>query len=205
MRNKRELASDKLAKRYNLTYKEATALYSLLARRNFNALKPITIMNIRNQAKRYYIAYNRLINAYKLWLDDEAKALNKKAINGLIVRRAQTGALITNEIYFIDDLETIYKMLNCELIDIQERIINNKIYDFICDDEMLLKEPKQKQIIATDETGKEIFYKYLLILGQAKNKAEQSLAYDDISAIIRSTKTIKTDDGETIKVLTYNI
>ncbi len=37
-----------------------------------------------------------------------------------------------------NELETYYKEIGCEMIDIQERTIDGKAYDIICDEEYLL-------------------------------------------------------------------
>lgn len=48
------------------------------------------------------------------------------------------------------DLDTYYKTINCDLIDIVERKIGNNYYDIICDDEGLFKEGNPTAIITTD-------------------------------------------------------
>ena len=77
----------------------------------------------------------------------------KSKYKGLLIKRKEnTNLLIFEkiEIERLKSLEILYKYLDCDTIDIQERIINNKIYDFIFDDEYLLngKTEKPQNIIA---------------------------------------------------------
>ena len=114
-------------------------------------------------------------------------------IKGLLIKRKEnTNKLIFSnvEIDRKNALETYYKMLDCETIDIQERYINNKIYDFIIDDEYLIngKADKEQEIIAIGTRKGEILeliYHALLIVGIANNKGEETdLTNNDIDNIL---------------------
>ena len=47
---------------------------------------------------------------------------------------------VANTVFVEDELETYYKMLDCDCIDIVTRKVGNKWYGFVCDDEGLLKD-----------------------------------------------------------------
>ena len=119
----------------------------------------------------------------------------KNYYKGLLIKRQKN----TNKLLFqrveIDrkkSLDLLYMFLECETIDIQERYINNKIYDFIIDDEFLLngKSEKKENIIAVGNKNNKIleaiFYS-LLIVGKAdENGKETDLTESDIDNILNS-------------------
>lgn len=117
-----------------------------------------------------------------------------KTYTGLLIERkkGEDNRLIFSLIDINRDnsLAELYEALKCDTIDIQERYINGKIYDFIIDDEYLIngkaQEPRNAVAIGTHE-GKiqEVIYGSLFICRQAdKNGAERSLNDEDIGDII---------------------
>lgn len=62
------------------------------------------------------------------------------------------GILLSNDhprlIEIEDDLQTYYRILNCDCIDIVHRNIGGKFFDIVCDDEALLKENPQFRAIS---------------------------------------------------------
>jgi hypothetical protein len=66
-----------------------------------------------------------------------------------------TAMLIANHeakvVEFEDTIEELYKLINCETIDMVERMIKGTRYVFILDDEgKICKEPKEPSAYATD-------------------------------------------------------
>ena len=86
------------------------------------------------------------------------------------------------------NLESYYKHLNCETIDIVEKKIGSKIYNIICDDEALLKSP------APDPSAlSNLFpYKYslfgnLFVTGPADDEGNlTSIPRSEIKSIMRN-------------------
>lgn len=46
------------------------------------------------------------------------------------------------------ELEDLYKMLNCDLVDIAVRKVNGQPFDFVCDDEGLFKEDQFVSVLS---------------------------------------------------------
>lgn len=62
-----------------------------------------------------------------------------------------------------DELDELYRILNCDCIDIVVRRIGSKLFNIICDDEALLKDwPK---ISAIDNLGRPMLCGNLFIVG----------------------------------------
>lgn len=107
-------------------------------------------------------------------------------------------------------LETLHDLLECDTIDIQERIINNKIYDFIIDDEYLLngKSDKISELIAVGLDNGEILeeiYHSLIICGQANENGEETdITEEDIKTILNKALGIATlKNAEELQVIGY--
>lgn len=85
---------------------------------------------------------------------------------GVIVRR---GVLLTKEGAFLvdytDDLETLYTMLECHTIDIVTRYLYRKPFDFVVDDEGLLKDGNHLQAVSSKRS--ESLFGNILISGIA--------------------------------------
>lgn len=109
----------------------------------------------------------------------------------LIMRKENTNKLMFSRVSINrkSALEELYKILECDTIDIQERYINNKIYDFIFDDEYLINGKSQKaENIRAFATQKdqliEIIFGNLFICGIANEKGEETdLNEEDINNI----------------------
>ena len=122
--------------------------------------------------------------------------MNKsKTYKGLLIRRKDKSKYLIFEkveIARANSLEQLYFYLRCDNIDIQERYINNKIYDFIFDGEYLIngKSQEPQNAVAMGEyNGKlqEVIFSDLLIVGVAdQNGAETSLKESDINNILKS-------------------
>lgn len=86
--------------------------------------------------------------------------------NGVIVRR---GVLLTKDgaflVHYTDDLKTLYTMLDCRYIDIVTRSVNRKQFDFVVDDEGLMKEYNHLQAISSER--QERLFGNILIAGLA--------------------------------------
>lgn len=93
-------------------------------------------------------------------------------------------------------LQELYKYLECERIDIQERYINNKCFDFIFDDEFLINGKAEDSTnalaigIYQDEI-KEMYFHKLIICGMANDSGEETdLKVEDIETIYNAIKPI---------------
>ena len=92
-------------------------------------------------------------------------------------------------------LESYYKILNCNLIDIVSMKIGNKHFDIICDDEGLMKEDITISAIYDDFTP--ALVGNLFIVRHDGRGNERSLTSNDISMVLenvtalQSTKTTK--------------
>ena len=71
-------------------------------------------------------------------------------------------------------LADYYRELQCTVIDIQERKIGKKVFDIICDDEGLFKQPAK--ISAIDNLGSPMFVGNLLVV---KNKDGETTTLSD--------------------------
>ena len=132
----------------------------------------------------------------------------------LIARKEETNKLIFSRVSINrkNSLKELYKILNCDLIEIQERKINNKIYDFIFDEEFLIngKAQEPQNIIAFATHGNEpieIIFGNLFICGVANEKGEETdLKEEDINNILNSLTFIKNKvNNEKYQVIKYDI
>lgn len=110
-----------------------------------------------------------------------------------------------------NSLAELYEALKCDTIDIQERYIKGRLYDFIIDDEYLLngKTDKPENCIALGTRNGETLeaiYGALFICGQADNTgAERSLTDDDIGHIIENGRIFAENNtnGEAYEMIGY--
>ena len=58
-------------------------------------------------------------------------------VTGVLVDVTRTGNV--GKVVFEDTIENIYKLLDVDLIDVATRKVGDKVYDFVVDDEGLLK------------------------------------------------------------------
>lgn len=130
-------------------------------------------------------------------------------IKALLIKRNKNNDLDIQEITLNDknNLKRYYTLLNCDLIDIQERKINNVYYDFIIDDEYLLKNNDKNNITASglyNNEIKELIRGNLIICGLAKNGIETTLKESDITNIKNSILEIQNEQTkEIIKTIKY--
>lgn len=87
-------------------------------------------------------------------------------------------------------LDSYYKILNCEYIDIVCRHIGERTYDIICDDEALLK--YNSKISAINSDGKSMLCGNLFIVKFDGVEDETSLERDDIAYINRYIRSLPT-------------
>lgn len=96
------------------------------------------------------------------------------------------------EIYpieYVDDLETIYQILECSTIDIVTRKFGDSYYDVICDDEALLRSEQRGKIaiVTLSKEGKPVEYilgNCIIVRHDADGNAE-SLTDEEIIRILR--------------------
>jgi hypothetical protein len=85
--------------------------------------------------------------------------------------------------FFKDSLQDFYRLLNCRLIDIQEAYIEGKAFDFIVDDEGLLKENPKPTAFTKDE--KPVFCGSLLVCrSDPETGREAPLSSEDVSLLL---------------------
>lgn len=129
----------------------------------------------------------------------------ERTITGLLVRKAENKKdLIIEEKTFKDTLENLYKLVNAHPIDIQERYIANKCFDFIFDDEYLSRGYDIKDTTALEiSTSQEAILGNFLIVGKADELGrETSLTSEDIALIKTQIIGIATPKG-LIKAIKY--
>ena len=90
-----------------------------------------------------------------------------------------------------DGVEEFYKLLHCTTIDIVQRIIGNRWYDIVCDDNgTFVEDPR---ISAVDSKGQIMLVGNLLICGLADaDGVLTSLSEEDIEHIKESIQKVKT-------------
>lgn len=85
----------------------------------------------------------------------------------IVVKRAKNELKITME-NIVDNLDSYYRLLDCETIDIVKRTINGHNYEFVVDGEYLLNEKILKPPVAVFEgNGEEAIFGSLVITGEA--------------------------------------
>lgn len=99
-----------------------------------------------------------------------------------------------------DELDSFYKILNCSTIDIVVRRIggrHKKVFDIVCDDEGLFKEPQK--ISAIDNLGNVQLVGNIFITGTVDNEGNlTSLSPSDVAYIksrVQKMGTRKFPDG----------
>lgn len=119
-------------------------------------------------------------------------------IKGLLVDVTRKKAVKVVE--FEDTLENIYKLLDVELIDVACRKVGNHIYDFIVDDEGLLKENAIPS--ALDSNGKPMLVGNLFVVNSDDYGNFASLTDEQIDDLLYHTVVISfIENGEKRKVL----
>lgn len=90
-----------------------------------------------------------------------------------------------------DGVEEFYKLLHCTTIDIVQRIIGDRWYDIVCDDNgTFVEDPR---ISAVDSNGQIMLVGNLLICGLADaDGVLTSLSEEDIEHIKESIQKVKT-------------
>lgn len=126
----------------------------------------------------------------------------------LIKRNQETKHLIIEDTTFIDTLDNLYKLLECDTIDIQERYINGKLYDFIVDDEYLLngKSEKPSNAVAIGTRKGEILELvfYSMIICKSNDKGEEtSLNDEEIKDITTALMYAESKKGDKLEIIHY--
>ena len=141
--------------------------------------------------------------------------MKDKPLHALLFKRLKNNDLSIEDTIFIDNLDNFYKLLECERIDIQERYINGKIYDFIFDDEYLIngksEKPQNAVAIGIDHNGTiqkkgdilEVIFGHLIVCGKAENGEETDLNKEDLISIYNALCIATDDKGHKLKMLKY--
>ena len=82
------------------------------------------------------------------------------------------------------ELETYYKLLECDTIDIVYRKIGDRYFDVICDDEALLK--AGSQVTCVDRRYNPMLFGNLLLVHHDEEGSTLGLEEDDIPVILRN-------------------
>ena len=85
-------------------------------------------------------------------------------------------------------LESYYKILNCNLIDITSRYIGDKLFDIICDDEGLLKENFKVSAI-TRSLGPALVGNLFVVKHDGKGN-ERSLTKKEVEYVLERVKLV---------------
>ena len=119
----------------------------------------------------------------------------KKEITGLLFSSGGENKVV----HFVDELENLYELINCEMIEMPVRKIGDREYVFIVDEEFLLKQ-QDEVIEATavwteDQLVKEVLLGNVLVCKETKNGQLKSLSDDDIEyirgAIVKNNKPVR--------------
>ena len=97
-------------------------------------------------------------------------------VKGVLVDVTRTGKMFNLE--FEDNLENIYKLLDVDLIDVATRKVGDKVYDFVVDDEGLLKGGAIPSVFDKDQQP--MLVGNVLILNSDDEGNFASLTDDDI-------------------------
>lgn len=98
--------------------------------------------------------------------------MKKKGI--LIDKTKRNSKVVT----FEDELHELYRLLDCDCIDITSRKIGDKYYDIVCDDEGLLRD--NIRVTAYDVKGNPALVGNLLIMNHDEMGELLSLTEEDI-------------------------
>lgn len=102
--------------------------------------------------------------------------------------------------HFRSVLADYYRLLRCELIDICEVMIEGRRFDFIVDDEGLLKGPAKPSAFSSDQ--KPLFAGSILVChNDPETGLEIGLTNDEISLLLSKVVQVSTGDGEKYKGL----
>lgn len=121
-----------------------------------------------------------------------------KMIRGILIKEDKV------EIVEVENsLIELYKLLDCDLIQVVERKIGEKVYDIICDEEGLMK-PNFQSAICSNYT--ENLYGNILIVNHDDEGNFTSLSHDEIIDIHNSIfKLIDLTKMTMRKVLKYSV
>ena len=90
------------------------------------------------------------------------------------------------------NLDTYYKLIGCQCIDIVTRSIGGKLYDIICDDEGLFYD--KPKISAIDKHFQPMLVGNLIITGVANNAGNlTSLTDDDVEHVMKYVREFRTN------------
>lgn len=104
------------------------------------------------------------------------------------------------EVDISTDLETYYKILDCNLVTVTERKINGVYYDIVADDEGLFKE--NPIISAITEEGKAALVGSLLIQRyDAEKESAAELTREDVESIKKRIAHAEMQNGKKLKVV----
>lgn len=102
------------------------------------------------------------------------------------------------------NLNSYYKEIGCNTVDIQSRYIGPKKFDFIVDDEFLFKKSKLKPS-ASNVEGNDLFFGTLLICNFDETTCEEnSLTKEDIKIIQKNLCEFTSDKGLKTKGILFN-
>lgn len=105
---------------------------------------------------------------------------------------------------FEDGLDSMYKLVDCDLIDIVHREIGGKLFDLVIDDEGLLKDGKRIGAMCVD--GDERLYGNILIVNHDGEGNTVSITDEDIEIIkTQLFSALNVDTGVRRPVLYYYV
>lgn len=124
-------------------------------------------------------------------------------LKGVLINVKDSKIEIVNIIPCLDEY---YRLINCDTIDIATRFINGKLFDFIVDDEGLLKD--EVYISAVDKSYEPMLAGNLLIVNGCDDDGELvSLTDNDIEHILDNIGSVLTEDMKSYYIVhncTYN-
>lgn len=94
-----------------------------------------------------------------------------------------------------DTLESYHDLIQCDLIDIPHRSIGGEVYDIVCDDEGLLKDPKIPSAFQRDSRRIMLVGNLFIVRGNDSTGELESLTAEDIDRISPNIYIVKGKDG----------
>lgn len=135
--------------------------------------------------------------------------MKDKPLRAILIKRpSKANKLTIEDTTFLDKIDVLYNLLECDTIDIQERYINNIAYDFIIDDEYLLngksQEPSNCVAIGT-RNGEilEIIFGNFIICHTDGNGNETDINDEDITNVKKSLQLASHNNKDFYTIINY--
>ncbi len=120
----------------------------------------------------------------------------EKKLKGFLIDLREGSA---EEVEFVDNLDTLYQLTNCDCIDITVRKVGQFEYDIVCDDEGLLK--GRKIVTAFNAKTEPMLVGNLLFCNHDEEGGLASLSEEQIKCLKNHIGQYLYDDGEWVQMV----